>query len=84
MNLLSHILGKYFLLSLLGQQLDDDNYCYSTDKTKAQQKHYTLQTKHDKYINKLENTMSGKQLNIFLCIPSYSFFLKIFFIFLIT
>lgn len=82
MDFLSNLLGKYFLLSLIGQQAVDDNnyYCYSTDKAKAQQKHYSLQTKHDKYINKKENTMPGKHLSSFVysnCIVYWNLLYKL-------
>lgn len=60
MNFLSYILGKYFLLSLIAHPSVDDNYCYSTDRVKAQQKHYSLQTKHVEYRQTLESTMPGK------------------------
>lgn len=52
-SFISTFLTNFALLSLFHKQpLPSDKYCYSTDKIRAQKKHYTLQTPHphdDKY-----------------------------------
>lgn len=62
---LANLIANYALLSLIADQPINE-YCYTTDRIRAQKQHYTLQTAHP-YDNTFSRPVIEGTLSAFAC-----------------